>query len=104
MVGLFASRFAEHPFCGASLISNKHLITAAHCIQGILQPSMLNEYAFHKWLLVMCLIANISFKSGVVAKYASLADHDTSTKKETRSFLMRIRPYRQSQVISVNIW
>ena len=67
MAGLFASRFAEHPFCGASLISNKHLITAAHCIQGILQSSMLNEYAFHmsnkkiEYLLVLCLIANISY-------------------------------------------
>ena len=34
VAGLFADRFAEHPFCGATLISNKHLITAAHCIEG----------------------------------------------------------------------
>ena len=34
----------------------------------------------------------------MVAKWASLADHDTSTLKETTSLLRRIRPYRQSQV------
>ena len=49
---------------------------------------------------IIYLIQNFQNPSsiGVVAKYASLADHDTSTKKETKSFLMRIRPYRQSQV------
>ena len=38
------------------------------------------------------------FKTDAVARYASLADHDTSTRKETSSFLRRIRSYRQSEV------
>lgn len=69
VVGLLARRRSA-PFCGGSLISNYHVVTAAHCLDR-----------------------------GLVARYAAVGDHDTRTEHFDRSKAIAVKPYKLTDVV-----